>query len=260
MSFQLVPFQDVERMAVAIAKSNLFGMKTPEQALTLMLIAQAEGKHPASAARDYDIIQGRPAKKAEALLRDFIELGGKVDWDRYDDEVVTGTFSYKGSKPVTVSWDMKRAHQAELTGKKNWKTYPRQMLKARVISEAVRMVCPSATGGLYSVEEVSDMGKEAVVKEVVPAKVLVEPAPGNPNYVIKIGKPDGPVKGKKLCEVLEEELQRCVDLLVHKEETEGKQLQGDQLEFVNNAVSYLNNLEASKQTTAAADHPPGENG
>jgi hypothetical protein len=54
-------------MASAIAKSGLFGMKTPDQALALMLIAQAEGMHPAIAARDYHVIQadqrlrGRPA-------------------------------------------------------------------------------------------------------------------------------------------------------------------------------------------------------
>ena len=40
---------DVERMAIAIAKSGLFGAKSPEQAFALMLIAQAEGRHPAEA-------------------------------------------------------------------------------------------------------------------------------------------------------------------------------------------------------------------
>ena len=58
---QIVPMQDIERMGTAVAKSGLFGIKTQEQAVALMLIAQAEGLHPAIAARDYHVIQGRPA-------------------------------------------------------------------------------------------------------------------------------------------------------------------------------------------------------
>jgi hypothetical protein len=38
-----IGFSDVERMASAVAKSGLFGVRTPDQALSLMLIAQAEG-------------------------------------------------------------------------------------------------------------------------------------------------------------------------------------------------------------------------
>ena len=63
---------DMERMARAFAASKLFGVTNPEQALALCLVAQAEGRHPATAAQDYNIIQGRPAKKADAMLRDFI--------------------------------------------------------------------------------------------------------------------------------------------------------------------------------------------
>src|SRR5580765_9092326 len=80
-------FADMERLAAAIAKSGLFGMKTPEQALVLMAIAQAEGRHPALAARDYDIVSNRPAKKAEAMMRDFLAAGGRVEWHVLTDEL-----------------------------------------------------------------------------------------------------------------------------------------------------------------------------
>ena len=45
MSTALVPVADIEKMAGAIAKSKMFGMKTTEEAFALMLIAQAEGMH-----------------------------------------------------------------------------------------------------------------------------------------------------------------------------------------------------------------------
>jgi hypothetical protein len=38
----IVPFSDIEKMAGVIAKSNLFGVKTADQAVALMLLAQAE--------------------------------------------------------------------------------------------------------------------------------------------------------------------------------------------------------------------------
>jgi hypothetical protein len=80
MSNELVPFQDQERMANAIAKSGLFGMKDPVAVLALMAVAQAEGRHPASVAKDYHLIQGRPALKADAMLARFQKCHVRPDW------------------------------------------------------------------------------------------------------------------------------------------------------------------------------------
>lgn len=153
----IVPMTEMVRMAEAIAKSGLFGVKTPDQAMALMLVAQAEGRHPAIAARDYDIIQGRPAKKSEAMLRDFIQSGGSVKWHALDDTKAEATFSHPQGGEVMISWDMRRAHQAGLTGKDMYKKFPRQMLRSRCISEGVRTVCPMATSGMYAPEEVIDI-------------------------------------------------------------------------------------------------------
>ena len=83
MSNAIVPFNDIERMALAVSKSQLFGMKTPDQAIALMLVAQSEGLHPARAAMEYHVIQGRPALKADAMLARFQAAGGKVEWKDY---------------------------------------------------------------------------------------------------------------------------------------------------------------------------------
>lgn len=156
---------DIERMAVAVAKSGLFGVKSPDQALALMLVAQAEGRHPALAARDYDIIQGRPAKKSEAMLRDFIESGGKVEWHALDDKAADATFSHPSGGTVRIEWTMVRAAAAGIGGKDMWKKYPRQMLRARCVSEGIRTVCPMATSGMYVPEEVQEFAKE---KDITP--------------------------------------------------------------------------------------------
>jgi len=134
----------------------MFGFKNTEEAVALMLMAQAEGNHPAKAAQEYHVIQGRPALKADAMLARFQAAGGVVEWEKVTDEVVSAYFSHPTAcpKPVLVDWTMERAKTARLTGKDNWSKYPRQMLKARVISEGVRMTFPGVTVGLYTPEEV----------------------------------------------------------------------------------------------------------
>jgi hypothetical protein len=156
MSNELVPIADIEKMAAAIANSGLFGMKTPEQAVALMLIAQAEGMHPAIAARDYHVIGGRPALKADAMLARFQTAGGKVNWDVYTDAEVRATFSHPAGGSVTLSWTLEQAKRIGLAGKDNWKNYPRAMLRARVISEGIRTVYPGCVVGTYTPEEVGD--------------------------------------------------------------------------------------------------------
>ena len=157
----IVPVQayavtDMERMAKAFAASKLFGVQNLDQALALMLVAQAEGRHPASAAQDYHIIQGRPAKKADAMLRDFLAAGGKVEWHALTDEQADATFSHPSGGAARIDWTFKRASTAGIANPM-WKKYPRQMLRSRVVSEGVRTVCPGATSGMYVPEEVQDI-------------------------------------------------------------------------------------------------------
>jgi hypothetical protein len=157
MMSNLIPVNDIQTMAVAVVKSGLFGMKTVEQATALMLIAQAEGYHPALAARDYHIIQGRPTLKAETMMARFQQQGGKVEWKTLTDKEVTATFSHPSGGSATITWTFEQAKQAGLTGKDNWKNYPRAMLRARVVSEGIRTVFPGVVLGVYTPEEVQDI-------------------------------------------------------------------------------------------------------
>ncbi len=164
----LVPVSDIEKMATAIASSNFFGMKTKEQAMALMFIAQAEGKHPATAAQEYHVIQGKPALKADAMMARFQAAGGKVEWKEYTDKEVTGVFSHAQGGSVTITWTIEMATAAKLTGKDTWKQYPRQMLRARVISEGIRTVYPGVAVGVYTPEEVQDFDNRPMVDVTPP--------------------------------------------------------------------------------------------
>lgn len=159
-SSQQYAVSDIERMARAFAVSKLFGVTNPEQAIALCLIAQAEGRHPASAAQDYHIISGKPSKKADAMLRDFLTGGGRVEWHQLTDDIADATFSHPAGGSVRIVWDHARAKQAQISTPM-WKKYPRQMLRARVVSEGVRTVFPMATSGMYVPEEVVEFTPQA---------------------------------------------------------------------------------------------------
>lgn len=146
---------DIERIGTLIAKSNLFGVKTADQAIALCLIADAEGQHPALAASDYHIIQNTPSLKAKTLQARFQAAGGKVEWKESTDERAEATFSHPSGGTITIDWDMARAKQAGLDKKDNWIHYKRAMLRARVISEGVPAILPGASR-FYTSEEVTD--------------------------------------------------------------------------------------------------------
>jgi len=149
---QLIPFGDLQQMANVVAKAGCFGFKTMEQAAALMLVAQADGLHPAKAATHYHIIGGKPSLTADAMLARFQGAGGRVNWDAYSDEGVTGTFSHPQGGSVAITWTIARAKKA---GVGNLDKFPAAMLRARCISEGVRTVYPGVIVGMYTPEEVS---------------------------------------------------------------------------------------------------------
>ena len=158
MSTELIPVQDLTTMARAIASSGFGGCKTPEQALTLMLIAQAEGRHPGIIARDYHIINGRPALKADAMLARFQDAGGAMRWVELTDTRAEAVFSHPKGGEIAIDWDLDRAKKAGVfSTNPNWQKYPRNMLRARVVSEGVRTILPGVVCGAYTPEEVDDM-------------------------------------------------------------------------------------------------------
>ena len=153
----LVAYSEMEQMATAIAASGLFGMKDKNSVLALMAVAQAEGLHPATAARDFHIIQGRPALKADAMLARFQNAGGKVEWKDYADDKVTGVFSHPNGGNLAVTWTIEQATKIGLVKPgSGWQKFPRAMLRSRCISEGIRSVFPGSVTGFYSPDEVEN--------------------------------------------------------------------------------------------------------
>lgn len=148
--------EEMQAFAEAAVKSKFYGFKNADEMLPLMIIAQSEGRSFASVVQEYDIIQGKPSLKAEAMLARFQKAGGHIQWTELSDTRCAAIFSHPQCSPVEVDWDLDRAKQAGLGGKDMWRKFPRNMLKARTISDGVRTAYPACLGGMYTPEEVSD--------------------------------------------------------------------------------------------------------
>jgi len=180
----LVPVTDMQVMADSIVKSNFYGFKTKEQVMAVMLVAQAENKHPATVVQEYDIIQGKPALKSQAILARFQLSGGKVEWHEVSPTKCSGTFSHPAGGSLKVEWTIQMAKQAQLVREgSGWTKYPEDMLRARVISRAVRSVYPACILGHYSVEEVSDFDPPKTKNMGLAEVVIPDPVPTLPELI-----------------------------------------------------------------------------
>jgi len=171
----LASLADIERAAQYIAKSNMFGVKTPEQAAALMLVAQSEGLHYARAAMAYDVIQ---------MLGRFQAAGGKISYKQTTSTVCEVELEHPQGGKMTVKWDIERAKKAKLTTKPTWEQYPEQMLRARAVSEGIRALYPACLGGFYAPEEVADFADKEPIK--VDAEVIPEAKPEQKQPDLKV--------------------------------------------------------------------------
>lgn len=191
---QTISFKNLVAMATYIAKAGLFGIKTVEQTVSIMLLAQAEGRHPVLAARDYHLMTFKdkyggvgcmPTLKATTMLARLMEAGGSHEVLIYNDTCVSVKFTYKNNTPFTCTWDMDRIKKAEINNNL-YRTNPAQMLFARCCSEGIKIVCPGILNGLYTPEEVSSFAYEDVepapptLKEPMKITAVAPPAPPAP--------------------------------------------------------------------------------
>jgi hypothetical protein len=101
--------------------------------------------------------------KSESMLAGLMDAGWDIDWIQFDASAAIADFS-KGAKKVRVSFTADDAKQAGLIPAKpgsGWAKFPAEMLRARLISKATRMLDPRITQGRYSPEEIADISNTA---------------------------------------------------------------------------------------------------
>lgn len=149
------------------------GIKTPTQAVAIMLKGEELGIPRMYALSNIAIINGKPTCSAELMLalvkRDYGPGAIRV-FESSAEECVVQYREPGWDGIASYAWTLEDARAANLTNKEIWKQYPAAMLRARCISAVVRMAFPQSISGMYTPEE---MGAGVVVN--AEGEVMLDP-------------------------------------------------------------------------------------
>ena len=246
-------FETMLATAEKVLKSGFLptSIKTPEQALTIMLTGQELGIKPMHALRCINVIQGKPVLSSELQLSLFLKNGGDVKWIESTAEKAVIELKRQGSDHWhRETFTIQDAQRAGLTGKDIWKKYPKALLKARVTSSGLRAVAPDVQMGVYDPEELESIEvPEIVTGEVVdddPPPTVdspgVDPPPAEPKTYNLSG--DDHAKFTKQKEALGEERYKEIMLKLGYEKR--IHVPKDKRDYVLNELNYEKRFIAAK--------------
>jgi hypothetical protein len=184
--------QDPIAAAAALGKpfAVMFGLSNEAQGTFIALASMAERKSPFDILRTYHVIDGKLSKKALVIAAEFRRAGGKIKWlnTGKDGKKAEASFSFEG-ETIVESFTIEEAKQQGLNFKpfSNWSKTPANMLRARVITNAVGMLAPEIVAGVSGGPE--DDNEPAVNGELPPekpAKATKEPKPAKVTEVTTV--------------------------------------------------------------------------
>jgi len=168
---------EMKRWADTIINSGLLpnSITEPEQVITIVQHGKELGLTPHIALNNIHVIAGRPVISSSMLgailkkhgvewiiAEDFVTFDGptgkpdkRTSYKFYWKSSVTGTVI---ETMFSITWN-----QMTLAGyvdKQNWTKYPKEMMRARCLSYAVRALFPEVLLGMYSDMELNDIAKD----------------------------------------------------------------------------------------------------
>ena len=160
------PIEAAEKLGGHFANSNMFGCSNVSQGTMLALMCMIERKTPTDLLRTFHLIDGKLSMRADAMLAGFRKLGGDYLWLKDgSDGVAALAMSYKQFKDYVVQYtaaDATKAGYLPAQGRSGWAKNPDAMLRARVVSKALRMIAPEVVAGTYTPEEVEDFTGQTI--------------------------------------------------------------------------------------------------
>lgn len=167
------PFESAILIGEHFAKSGMFGVDRREAGTILALACITENRTPFEIARTYDIVDGKLRKKALACFAEFREKGAKVRWINTGDDgrEAEAEIVFEG-QTLKVKFNIEDAkRQGLVRDKSNWIKTPGNMLRARVITNAIGMLCPEIVAGMTdSDDEGPTPEPKELLKTAKPAK------------------------------------------------------------------------------------------
>lgn len=178
---------DLEAAGELLAQSGMFGAKNKAEGFVIVSTCQQQRISLIDFIRTYHLVENKPSMRADAMAAEFRKRGGKYTILQRDPECAKAEFEFEGNKQ-TFFYSMEIAKRQNVcfskdgTLKANWQNIPENMLWARMMSNAVRVLCPEINSGVYTPEEIQDFSsneikpvnskQEKVIDPVEAAKVI----------------------------------------------------------------------------------------
>jgi hypothetical protein len=130
------------------------GYGAPEQVMTTILAGRSLGLDAMQSLRSIHIIKGKPSLSAQLMHALCMRHPDCLFFRmvKSSNESATYETHRRGDpEPVSITFTMKDAERARLTGKadSNWSKYPAQMLRARCVADLARAVYADAIHNVY---------------------------------------------------------------------------------------------------------------
>lgn len=109
---------------------------------------------------------GKIGVETRGMVAVVLGKGHEIWTEESNDQRATVCGRRRGTQTIeTVTWDIKRAQQAGLAAKSNWKSYPADMLWARAAATVCRRIAADALAGIgLSAEELRDEEPETITR------------------------------------------------------------------------------------------------
>lgn len=151
---------EIQSLGKIMVASGFFkDIRTEAQAVVKIIAGAARGYDPFTAMNAYHIIEGKLTETAGEIAA-RIKRSGRYDYriKRLDNEACFIAFLQHQDGAWEVvgesKFDLDDATAAGLAGRHNWKTYARNMLFARALTNGARWYCADVFGGaVYTPEE-----------------------------------------------------------------------------------------------------------
>ena len=170
------PMEACKQMGSFIAKSGMFNCTKEETGMVIAMTCLCERITPIEFSRTYHVITTSSgtqlAMRADSMLAKFIKRGGTCRWEQHDEKGAVAVFNCANNKDVRLSFTIEDAKTAGYVPAKPgsaWQKTPGAMMRARLISLAIRMLDPEVVAGTYTPEEVNDFDPMPLQAKAAPA-------------------------------------------------------------------------------------------
>ncbi len=168
----------------AIAQSGMFGVGTPAAGYIIAMQCYLTNMPIMDWPQMFHVVAGKVTMRSDAMLSRYMQFGGRCEWKKWGNDPTEdraqAIFTTPDGIKYNLSYTVAEADTAGLTGKDIWRKYRGDMLRARLISRAVRATASYVCAGIYTPEELADSADYekavAVFNDKTPQIHVVSPA------------------------------------------------------------------------------------